>query len=160
MSDTEHRDEHASEAPSTETSDAPAATRPALTERRLVRSRDDRVVAGVCGGLGRYLGVDPVLVRIAALLLIFAGGAGVVLYVIGWIALPEEPAVVGGVPLEHASHEPGLDRSGAFLLGVVFVALGAFFLVDAVWGDFLSWKYLWPIALIAVGAAILLRSRG
>jgi hypothetical protein len=73
-----------------------------------------------------------VLLRIAALLLIFAGGAGVVLYVIGWIAIPEEPAVVGGVPLEQVSHEPDLDRSGALLLGIAFVALGAFFLVDAV----------------------------
>lgn len=127
---------------------------------RLVRTREDRVIAGVCGGLARYLGVDPVFIRIAALLLVFAGGAGAVLYVIGWIAMPEEPAVVGGVPLEGTSPREQAERpGGAFVLGMVFVALGLFFLLDAVWGDFLAWKYVWPIALIAVGAAILLRPR-
>lgn len=127
-------------------------------ERRLVRSRDDRVIAGVCAGLARYLGIDPVLVRIAALLLIFAGGAGVVLYAIGWIAMPDEPAVVGSVPLR--PDEPGSERrGGASVLGIVFVILGVFFLVDAIWADLLAWKYLWPLALIAVGAAILVRPR-
>lgn len=131
---------------------------PVAGERRLVRSRDDRVLAGVCAGLGRYLGIDPVLVRIAALLLVFAGGAGVVLYVIGWIAMPEEPAVVGSVSLRR--EEPGPERrSGASVLGIVFVILGVFFLVDAIWADLLAWKYVWPLALIALGAAILVRPR-
>ncbi len=49
----------------------------------LRRSRDDRVIAGVCGGLGRYLGIDPVVVRLAALVLVVAGGTGVLLYLIG-----------------------------------------------------------------------------
>jgi phage shock protein C len=141
-------------------SEKPGTRERVATELRLARSRDDRVVAGVCAGLARYLGIDPVLVRIAALLLIFAGGAGIVLYVIGWIAMPEEPAVVGSVPLERTDGEDRPERpGGAVVLGVVFVALGAFFLVDAVWGDFLSWKYVWPVALIAVGAAILLSRR-
>lgn len=139
--------------------DTPAAGRRAAGPR-LVRPSDDRVIAGVCGGLARYLGVDPVLVRIAALLLVFAGGAGVVLYLIGWIAIPEEPAVVGSVPLAGTTAgQEAESRSGAFVLGIVFVALGVFFLLDAVWADFLAWKYVWPIALIAVGAAILLRPR-
>lgn len=127
-------------------------------QRRLVRSRDDRVIGGVCGGLGKYLGVDPVLIRIAALLLVFAGGAGVVLYVIGWIAIPEESE---GVTIPTAPAEPeAADRTrSAVALGLIFIALGALFLADAIWPDFLSWRYIWPIALIAIGAAILLRSR-
>ena len=59
--------------------------------RRLELSRDDRVIAGVCGGLGEYFGVDAVLIRIAAIVLVFAGGAGLLLYAIGWIAMPEAP---------------------------------------------------------------------
>jgi hypothetical protein len=78
-----------------------------------------------------------------------------VLYVVGWIAMPE--ADVEAAPGSSAA-EPSDRRSGA-LLGVLLVALGAVFLVDEVWPDFLSWEYLWPIALIAVGVAILLRSR-
>lgn len=149
---------------------APAESRRQATEdltaepagqdpRQLTRSRDDRVIAGVCGGLGRYLGIDPVLVRIAALLLIFAGGAGLVLYVIGWVAMPDEPEALS-IGLERSSSETAPERTGgALVLGAVFVALGVFFLVDAIWADFLSWRYIWPVALIAVGVAVLLRPR-
>jgi uncharacterized protein (DUF486 family) len=49
--------------------------------------------------------------------------------------------------------------TGALLLGLVFVVLGVFFLFDEVWPDFLSWEYVWPVALIAIGAAILLRGQ-
>jgi phage shock protein C len=126
------------------------------SRRRLVRSSEDRVIAGVCGGLGRYLGVDSVLVRIAAILLVFAGGAGIVLYVIGWIAIPDEFAEV---PDDTPSTAEEDRTRSAVALGLIFVALGAVFLADAIWPDFLSWRYVWPIALIAIGAAILLRSR-
>jgi phage shock protein C len=128
--------------------------------RQLERSRDDRVIAGVCGGLGEYFGVDAVLIRIAALVLVFAGGAGVLLYIIGWIAMPE--AAEPGTPEAASAAAPGTPRertSGAVALGLIFVALGAFFLVDEIWSDFLSWKYVWPVALIAVGAVVLLRAR-
>jgi ethanolamine transporter EutH len=54
---------------------------------------------------------------------------------------------------------PPERTSGAVALGLLFVALGAFFLVDEIWSDFLAWKYIWPIVLIAVGAAVLLRAR-
>jgi len=135
---------------------------PAVRPRRLERSREDRVLAGVCGGLGQYLGVDPVLIRIAALILVFAGGAGLLLYGIGWIAMPEaEEGVEDGEPAP-GDAAPAVTvggTSGAVVLGLVFVVLGAFFLVDEIWSDFLAWKYVWPIALIAVGAAVLVRAR-
>lgn len=124
---------------------------------RLVRSSDDRVIAGVCGGLAKYLGIDSVLVRIAALLLVFAGGAGIVLYVIGWIAIPDEFAEAPEATQPVAAEE---DRTkSAIALGLIFILLGVVFLADAIWPDFLSWRYVWPIALIAIGAVILLRSR-
>ncbi|MBV8980749.1 MAG: PspC domain-containing protein [Acidimicrobiia bacterium] len=59
-------------------------------QRRLQRSRTDRVVAGVCGGLGEYFDIDPVIFRIAFVVLVFVGGAGVLLYPAAWILLPEE----------------------------------------------------------------------
>lgn len=115
------------------------------------------MIAGVCGGLGRYFDVDPVLVRIAAVVLIFAGGAGLVLYLIGWIAIPEEEVEAIGPAREHPS-PPERGRSGV-ALGVLFVLLGAFFLADEIWPDLLAWKYVWPIALIVVGAVVILRAR-
>jgi phage shock protein PspC (stress-responsive transcriptional regulator) len=60
---------------------------------RLHRSRSDRVFSGVMGGLGAYLGVDAVLLRVAAILLTVAGGIGlVVVYIVMWVIVPEEPA--------------------------------------------------------------------
>lgn len=139
-----------------------AAPPPAARPRRLERSRDDRVIAGVCGGLGEYLGVDAVLIRIAALVLVFAGGAGLLLYGIGWIAMPEAEEGEEGEEGATDGTSPAVTiggTSGAVVLGLVFVVLGAFFLVDEIWSDFLAWKYVWPIALIAVGAAVLVRAR-
>src|SRR5258707_13262164 len=60
------------------------------TSRRLTRSSDDRVIAGVAGGLGRSLGVDPVIIRIALVVLMFVGGAGFVAYGAAWLLIPSE----------------------------------------------------------------------
>lgn len=62
--------------------------------RQLRRSRDDRMVAGVCGGVGRYLGVDPTIVRITLVVLTVLGmGSTLLAYAIAWILIPEdEPA--------------------------------------------------------------------
>jgi len=135
----------------------PAASPPGPPPpKRLLRSRNDRVIAGVCGGLGEYLGVDAVLIRIAALLLLFAGGAGFILYVIGWIAMPEAPE--GGKPA--AAPSVAADRTtGAVVLGLVFVVIGLFFLFDQALPDLFEWEWIWPVALIAVGALVLLRAR-
>lgn len=58
--------------------------------RRLTRSRSQRIVGGVAGGLGEYFGVDPVVFRIGFVLLALMGGTGIFVYVIGWLAVPEE----------------------------------------------------------------------
>lgn len=57
--------------------------------KRLIRTRDDQMIAGVCGGLARYLGVDPTLVRVAAVVaLVFGFPAAVVGYVLAWAIMP------------------------------------------------------------------------
>jgi phage shock protein PspC (stress-responsive transcriptional regulator) len=58
--------------------------------KRLYRSRTDRVLGGVCGGLGRYFGIDPVIVRLLAIVLTLAGGAGVVAYLVALLLVPQE----------------------------------------------------------------------
>ena len=59
-------------------------------EKKLRRSVDDRVIAGVCGGLAKHFDIDPVVVRVVfALLLVFAGG-GLLAYLVLWIVMPEE----------------------------------------------------------------------
>ncbi|MBX9189964.1 PspC domain-containing protein [Bacteroides sp. K03] len=60
-------------------------------ERKLTRSRSDRMLAGVCGGLAQFFGLDTSLVRIAyAILTIFTAFAGVPVYILMWIIIPEE----------------------------------------------------------------------
>jgi phage shock protein C len=63
------------------------------TYRRLYRSRDNKLLAGVCAGLARYLNVDPVAARVLfAILAAFSGGTLLIAYVVMWILMPEEPA--------------------------------------------------------------------
>jgi phage shock protein PspC (stress-responsive transcriptional regulator) len=61
--------------------------------KQLRRPTDDRIVAGVCSGIGRYLGVDPVLVRVAfAILVVLSWGTALLAYPIMWFIMPDEPA--------------------------------------------------------------------
>ncbi|WP_342304577.1 PspC domain-containing protein [Methanolobus sp. ZRKC5] len=57
---------------------------------RLTRSRRDRMIAGVCGGLGNHLGIDPVIIRLLWAVAIFMYGSGLFLYILAWIIIPEE----------------------------------------------------------------------
>ena len=59
--------------------------------RRLYRSREERMIGGVCGGLGRYLGVDPTLIRLLFVITALAGGPGLIAYLIFLLVVPEEP---------------------------------------------------------------------
>ena len=58
--------------------------------RRLRRSRYNRVLAGVCGGLGNFMGIDPVVVRLAVVLLMLFAGMSLWVYIIMWLLIPEE----------------------------------------------------------------------
>ncbi|MBR3572364.1 MAG: PspC domain-containing protein [Bacteroidales bacterium] len=59
--------------------------------KRLTRVREGRKIAGVCGGLAKYLDIDPTVVRIIFLVLLFMVGGGLLIYLIIWICAPEEP---------------------------------------------------------------------
>jgi phage shock protein C len=70
-----------------------------LARKRLMRSRTDRKVAGVCGGIAEYFDVDPTLVRVLWLIItLFSGGLGIIAYIIAWSVMPEEPEVVAVTP--------------------------------------------------------------
>jgi len=59
--------------------------------KRLYRSRSDRKIAGVCGGLGSYFSLDPVIFRIVWVILILGAGVGLIAYLIAWLIIPQEP---------------------------------------------------------------------
>ena len=58
--------------------------------KRLSRTREGRVVAGVCAGIAAYFGIDPTLVRLAFAVFTIFGGAGILIYLLAWIVIPEE----------------------------------------------------------------------
>lgn len=134
---------------------------PEPAPRRLLRSRSDRMIAGVAGGLGRYFSVDPVIFRIAFAVSIFFGGLGVLAYAVLLLFVPSEPA-----DGESEAVAP-IQRSGwlRVALGVVIVvaamsAIGSLVFWDGDWGD-RFWGLGWfaIVALLAAAAYSYLRDR-
>lgn len=61
-----------------------------MEQKKLFRARDNRMVCGVCGGIGNYFNVDPTLIRLVWVLASFFGGSGLLVYIIAAIIIPEE----------------------------------------------------------------------
>jgi phage shock protein C len=122
---------------------------PAPAQRTVRRSRSERVIAGVCGGLGRYLGIDPVLLRVAFIILALANGLGLIAYVVAWVAIPEEGADQPAGPAPEPRRE-----TGRMVLGGSLVVLGLVLLLDRLAPDLD--ELFWPVAVVAVGVAIIL----
>ena len=127
---------------------------PERNEPVLRRSREDHVIAGVCGGLGRYFGIDPVILRLVFVVLLLAGGSGILLYGVAWIVIPEERP---GDELGAAPREGGRLGGGAEVFGVALVVVGAFFLLREAFPDAFDSDYVWPVLLIAIGLVVLAR---
>jgi phage shock protein PspC (stress-responsive transcriptional regulator) len=115
--------------------------------RRLYRSRDDRVIAGVCGGIARYFNIDPVLVRVGAVALVFLGGAGLLAYLAAVLLIPKEGE--GGQPPEAPSR--GLAITGIVLLVVAVCVVLPF---QGGWGA--SWGLL-PLGFVALAGLFVWR---
>jgi phage shock protein PspC (stress-responsive transcriptional regulator) len=128
--------------------------------RRLLRSRSDRMIAGVAGGLASYFNVDPVIVRIAFAISIFFGGLGVIAYAALALFVPSEPTEGGEVGPPPAERSRALAIGAGVALVVVALSWGVF---DGPgwWGHGFFWSPFVFVALL-VGAAILIarRARG
>ncbi len=132
-------------APESVRQDVPAEP---IAQRRLYRSQTQRVVAGVCGGLGDYFAVDPVWFRVGFVVLALGGGSGILIYVLMWLIVP--PAPEGYVP------QPGPrgSISGAAVVGIVLMVAGTIALVNTL----APWigQYIWPIVIVLGGFALLM----
>lgn len=62
-----------------------------MESKRLYKSRSNRMVCGVCGGIAEYLKLDPTVIRLLFALFCFLGGSGILVYIIAAIIIPEEP---------------------------------------------------------------------
>ena len=81
-----------------------------METKKLYRSRTDKMIAGVCGGLGKYFNIDPTLVRLIFVVLLLLGvGSGLLIYIILMVIMPEEPAL--DVPPAAPTSETPQDES-------------------------------------------------
>ncbi|HHI02576.1 MAG TPA: PspC domain-containing protein [candidate division Zixibacteria bacterium] len=135
-----------------------------MSNKKLYRSRVDCKIGGVCAGLAEYFNIDATIVRIIAILLIFADGVGIIGYLIAWIIVPRRPidsAVEVTQPETLPEEKPGDNRTGWNIMipGIVLIVIGILFLVkNSYWwfdmGD------LWPILLIVIGILMLIKHGG
>jgi phage shock protein PspC (stress-responsive transcriptional regulator) len=110
------------------------------------------MIAGVCGGLGEYLNVDPTIIRVVGVILIFAKGIGLLAYLVGWIIIPRRPEMEAEVV------PPQRSERSQLLPGLALIVVGLVFLLSNLipWFDL---SYLWPVILIVLGVALLLKAQ-
>ena len=153
--------------------------------RKLYRSDTNKVIGGVCGGLGEYFEVDPVIVRVLFVLLAIPGGGGVLVYLVLFFLMPSRAAL--GTPAEdlrdlgarakvaaeelrveakrfaediRAARAARHKRRHEFgmLVGLLLVCIGALALFDVIFPfEWFSWHRLWPILLIVLGVFLVAR---
>ncbi|MBA7707799.1 hypothetical protein ES703_116682 [subsurface metagenome] len=157
-------------------------------EKRLYRSQSDRMIWGVCGGLAEYFDIDPTIIRIIAVLLVFASGAGILAYIILAIVIPLESSRVtepkdvikeNVEEMKETASQLGQEIRSTFVskedtseeaakarhrrrntLGIILIVIGILFLLASF--DllwWLRWSYLWPLIPIAIGLLIILGAR-
>ena len=157
-------------------------------QKRLYRSRDDRMIFGVCGGLAKYFGIDPVIVRLITVLLAFADGVGILAYIVLAIVVPLESSRVSEprdvikenveemkqtasqlgeevrstfAKKEGAPEETARIRQHSLnVFGIILIIVGVLFLLASFkLLWWLRWGYLWPLIPIAIGLLIIFGAR-
>ena len=109
--------------------------------KRLYRSKKDKIIAGVCGGIAEYFAIDPVWVRLIAVLLVFADGIGILLYIIAWVLIPENPSqkstkkTAAEETVEKAIKKNKRDNA-TLVIGAIVLVVGLGFLFQ----NLFSWK--------------------
>lgn len=132
-------------------------------KNRLYRSRSDRILAGVCGGVGEYLDTDPSLVRLGWVLLSVLGGSGVLLYILAWLIIPEAPRstqqddepLQEPAPVKRQTVNPAQRKERMRTLGIILMVVGGVLLLDRL--VYISLRQWWPLLLIGGGVALLLQ---
>jgi phage shock protein C len=146
-----------------------------MAKKHLYRSSDNKILGGVCGGLGEYFDIDPVFIRLIVALLVFTG-ISILFYIIAWVIIPENP--------QHATGKTGAEEikekaeqfaneikkevkkskvetkkdDGRLIIGVAIIILGLLFLLQDVFG-FHAWSIFWPLVLVVIGITIILNDK-
>lgn len=138
----------------------------------LFRSRTNKIIGGVASGIAYNLNADPTLIRIIFILLAIFWGGGVLLYLILWIALPEEDIPMynmsgkqeqpGGEQDAGAQEQrfapvqvPPAKNTAPLVLGLILIAVGAAFLLER-FIPHIHFGHLWPIILVIAGLVLII----
>ncbi|MDZ7671338.1 MAG: PspC domain-containing protein [Halanaerobiales bacterium] len=128
-------------------------------EKKLYRSRENRVIGGVCGGIGEYFGIDPVIARIILLLLFFVGGIGFITYIIALIIIPERPFEKENIEVDETEIKEQKEKRMK-ILGYILFGLGVYFILN-IWFN-INIEFgaeLWSIGLIILGILIIFKNK-
>jgi signal transduction histidine kinase len=133
------------------------ATQTAAPRREpLRRDHAHRLVAGVCAGIGRHLRIDPLIVRIVFVAAATAGGVGIVLYGLAWLAIPVDDSERDGTAAAWVRRLPRGRGAIEVAVGAGLVTL-AFLLTMRALGIWFADAIVWPVVLLAAGAGLLWR---
>ena len=141
-------------------------------EKKLYRSRSKKVIAGVAGGLGDYVNIDPVAIRVLLVLITIINGFGLLLYIILWIVIQEEPydenfktksEYMGEQKTneftteENVNYEnkikPESSSKGRVIFGAILIGLGLIFLFERFIPSF-DFEVIFSLALVILGLSM------
>ena len=144
-------------------------------KKKWYRSRKDKMIGGVAGGLAEYFDIDPTIVRILFVVGLFMG-AGFLAYIVLWIVVPEEPYGLettqqtstssgaaqetsdqnaGSQTTDQAQAETQHKQNRSHIFAAILIVLGVLLLID----NFVHFHAFWPLLLILIGVGILLKSK-
>lgn len=138
--------------------------------KKLYKSRRSKMIGGVAGGLGDYFDIDPVIIRVLFILTAFAWGVSVIAYILLWIVLPENPDEVENYYdfVNDPNKDMNMNNFADFddskqkkdrrvIAGAFLIILGSIILLDKL-TDWLSFSYVWPLFLVAIGGYLIYKS--
>lgn len=137
---------------------------------RLYKSKRNKMLGGVCGGISEYFNIDPTIIRLAwvflAIVTSSAGGAFILVYVIAWIVMPYAPegddSENENLPVVADSEQK--NKNLAIIIGAGFIFYGGLKLFERIFGKLdisfnpfrlFSYPFFWPIAFVAAGLVII-----
>jgi phage shock protein C len=141
--------------------------------KQLFRSRENRMIAGVCGGVAEYFNIDPTIVRIIWVLFTLTYGLGLIAYIVGAIIIPERNLdnFNQGQNYGYSNNSKDTNHSNEnqsdfankagnkntnFIIGGVFIVIGLILTANQIFK--IDFKLVWPIVLILIGGFVIFRS--
>lgn len=144
--------------------------------KRLYRSNNEKIIAGVCGGIADHFEIDPIWVRLVFVLLTLLNGVGLILYLVLWILVPKNPnekqtentAAENIADKLQNKFKKNMDKKMEFrekehnttgiIAGLILVLIGFGFLFKFIF-DWFKFNLVWPIIIIIIGLFLILGRR-